>query len=206
MATMNPYYFCDSDVGPVYDVAHFSPFKAVQMGLVALILSALIGVAAAYVWNPDWFIRNPSKVWADAHQDIKDLKREHPRGTMIGVAVAGLCSAFCAVGALSCLANAVSRNYYIRVGEEGVSLRLPDGFFAAFELDVPWSQVKKLQVVQIKQLGSLSQSAGNVGGKLQLATKDGLNRCFMLDDFREDAWLIYKRIQEAMDLQPAALA
>jgi hypothetical protein len=206
MTTMNPYYANESSVGAVFDVAHFSRFKALKMAVVGFVFAALVGVAAVYVWNPDWLLPRPPSWFADANQDVKDLARQHPLGLKIGVGVAALFALIFAAASLSCIVNAYSGAYFIRVGENGLSLRLPDTFFSTFERDIDWSQVDKLTVVQEKYVGSLSRNAGNIGGELRLRTHDGLNRALRLDCFREDAWLIHQRIEEAMNTQAAVLA
>jgi len=203
--TMNAYYAHESEVGPVFDVARYSRGKSIWIGLVAIGFASLIGLAAVYVWNPDWINSNPSKIWAEAHQETKDLMRQHPQGTKAGVAVAGLFSLLVAGAGLSCFAGAVSGGFYIRVGEGGMSLRVPDGFVGTFERDIPWSDVSKLVVVQVNQLGAMSRNAGNLGGELVLQTHDGLKRVLPLNYFKEDAWLIHQRMNEAREMRPAEL-
>ena len=206
MSEMNPYYAHDSEVGPVFDVAHFSPRKAVFTAFIAFGAAGFVSVVAAYAWNPSWIIHDPPEVIADAVHETKNLMRQHPQGVKIGVAVAALLTFVFAAAGLSCIADAIKADYYIRVGEGGLSLRLPDRFFGAFERDVAWPDVDKLTVVQEKYLGAMSQSAGNIGGELRLRTHDGVNRDLRLDHFREDAWLIYNRIQEATRMHPAVFA
>ncbi len=63
----------------------------------------------------------------DATQETKDLMRSHPQGVKIGVAIVSLFVILCLAGTVSCAANAASGDYYIRVGEGGPSLRVPDG-------------------------------------------------------------------------------
>ena len=203
--TLNAYYAHDSEVGPVFDVARFSRGKSLWMGLVGIGFACLVGLAAAYVWNPDWLNSNPSKAWAKAHQQTKDLMREHPQGTKAGVAVAGLFGLLFLTAGLSGVAQALSGGYFIRVGEGGLSLRVPAGVWSALQRDIPWGEVAQLTVVQEKRLGSLSRSSGNIGGELQLQTHDGQNRVISLVCFKEDAWLIYERINQARDTRPAEL-
>jgi hypothetical protein len=206
MTTMNPYYARESDVGPVFDVAHYSSRKAIGTAVIGLVFGALVALAAAYVWAPDRVLAHPPKWYADAHQEAKDAIRQHPFGFHVGVGVAALFAALCVAGAASCLVNATTGNYYVRVGEGGVSLRVPDGIFSTFERDLAWSDIAKLKVVQEKQIGAMSKGSGNLGGRLELRTYDGLNKILRLDHFREDAWLIYKRIDESREMQTAVLA
>ncbi len=63
----------------------------------------------------------------DATQETKDLMWIHPQGVKIGVAIASLFVILCLAGTVSCAANAASSEYYIHVGEGGLSLRVPDG-------------------------------------------------------------------------------
>jgi hypothetical protein len=206
MATMNSYYAHETEVGPVFDVAHFAPHKAIFTGLIALGAAGLIGVVATYMWDPSWLISHPPKYIADAVRETKEFTQLHPQGVTIGVAIGAVLALVFAAAGVSCLLEAVHGDYYIRVGEGGLSLRLPDGFFGAFERDYGWDEIAKLTVVQEKYLGSMSQSAGNIGGEMRLRTHDGGDRSLRLDHFREDAWLIYNRIQEAQRMRTAVLA
>lgn len=206
MSDMNAYYAYESDVGPVFDVAHFSPIRSLWMGVVGLGFAAVIGVVAAYVWSPDWIVPHPPEWFFDANQETRDIAQQHPLGVTIGVGTAALFALVCAAAGVSGIASAFSSNYYIRVGENGLSLRVPDGLFRSFQRDLEWSEVAKLTVVQEKYIGSMSRNAGNTGGYLRLRTHDGLDRVLRLDCFREDAWLIHQRIEEAMNTRLAVLA
>lgn len=203
---MNPYYARQSDVGPVFDVAHYSPRRAIGTAVIGLIFGLVLGVGAVYLWNPDWVVNHPPKWYAKAHQEAKDAMRKHPLGFQVGAGAAGLFSLLCLAAGTSCFTNAVTRNYYVRVGEGGVSLRLPDGIFATFERDLPWSDIAKLKVVQEKQAGAMSVNSGNLGARLELRTYDGLDKTLRLDHFRENGWLIYNRISESREMQTAVLA
>jgi hypothetical protein len=203
--TLNAYYAHDSEVGPVFDVAKYSRAKSLWMGMVGIVIAILVGLAAAYFWNPDWIISKPSKVWAKAHQETKDLMRQHPQGTKVGVAVAGLFGLLFLAAGLSAVVQAVSGDYFVRAGEGGLSLRMPAGLLGIFERDIPWDDVDQLKVVQERQIGALSRNAGNLGGYMRLKTHDGLSRVITLAFFKEDAWLIYDRIMEARDTRPAEL-
>jgi hypothetical protein len=203
---MNPYYAHESAVGPVFDVAHHSRFKALVMGLIALGFAGLISWGAAYFWNPDWVVSEPSQGFAEAHQEAKDFAQQHPWGVITGVGIAALFALLCVAGAASCVVEAVSGDYYIRAGEGGLSMRVPGRLFGVLQRDFHWSEIADLTVIQRKRMGSMSRSAGNLGGELQLRTHDGFSRDVRLDHFREDAWLIYQRIEEAMEMRPAVLA
>jgi hypothetical protein len=206
MTDMNPYYAHESSVGPVFDVAHFSRFKSLWMGVVGLIFAAVVAVAATYVWSPDWIVPNPPDWFMDGNKEIKDLAREYPTGVKIGVGTAGLFALLFAAAGLTGIANAFCGDYYIRVGERGLSFRVPDSFFTAFERDIEWAQIAEITVVHEKYIGSMSRNAGNVGGEIRLRTYDGSDRVLRLDCFREDAWLIHQRIEEAMETRPAVPA
>ena len=200
---MHSYYAHESEVGPVYDVANFSRSKSLMLAFASLVFAGLVGFGAVYFWNPDWIASEPSVIWADAHQETKDLMRQHPLGVKIGVTVASLFSVLCLAMTASCVANAVSADYYIRVGEGGLSLRVPDGLWSTYQRDIPWPDVAQLKVVQEKRFGALSRNDGNIGGELQLRTHDGTTRIVRLDQFRQDAWLIHQRIEEAKDMHPS---
>jgi hypothetical protein len=203
MTSMNSYYGHESAVGPVFDVAHYSPFKATLLALTWLGFAAFVGLGAAYAWNPDWIISQPHEVFAEAHQEAKGWLGDHPWGVTIGVGLAAFFALLGLAGAASCLVAAWSGNFYLRAGAGGLSLRVPDLLAGATERDLAWSEIESLTVVQEKHLGSLSQSAGNLGGELQLCTHDGWSHDIRLDEFREDAWLIYERIEEAREMQAA---
>jgi len=206
MTDMNAYYAHESSVGSVFDVAHFSRFRSLWMGIIGLGFAAAVAVAALYVWNPDWIVIHPPDWFLNGNQEIKDLARQHPLGVKIGVGAGALFALVFGAAGLSGIASALSGNSYIRVGERGMSLRLPDSFFSSFEHDIDWDQIDQLTVVQEKYIGSMSRNTGNIGGELQLRTHDGLDRSLRLDCFREDAWLIHQRIQEAMNTRPAVFA
>lgn len=206
MTTMNPYYAHPSDVGPVFDVAHFSRRKALNIAVVGLILGVMIGAASVYAWNPDLILSHPPKWYAKGHEQVKELVDKYPIGAKVGVGVGALVAGFCLVGGVSFLMNAIAGNFYVRVGEGGVSLRVPDGVFTTFERDLPWSDISKLKVVQEKQAGAMSVNSGNVGTVLELRTHSGLKKSLRLDQFRENGWIIYNRIDESRDMHPAALA
>jgi hypothetical protein len=196
---MNSYYAHESAVGPVFDVAHYSRLKALWMALLWLGFAGFVGLGAAYAWDPDWINSSPSADWAKAHQELKDFLLDHPWGVNVGVGLAVMFAVLGLTAGVSCLVSLVSGNYYVRVGEGGISLRVPD-VLGALERDLAWSEIALLKVVQEKYLGSLSQSSGNIGGELQLRTHDGWSRDVRLDHFREDAWLIYNRIEEARQM------
>ena len=203
MTTMIGYYAHASEVGPVFDVANYSRLKAIMMAFIAFGFGCLVALGAAYFWNPDSIISEPSEVWADAHKETKELIRQHPLGVKIGVGCAALFALLCFAGTISCVANAASNDFYIRVGEGGISLRVPDGLFGTFGQDLPWSQIARLTVVQEKKFGAMSRSSGNTGGELQLCTHDGLVKAIRLDHFRQDAWLIHQRIEESREMRLA---
>jgi hypothetical protein len=203
MTSMTGYYAHASEVGPVFDVANYSRSKAMKMAIIAFGFGCLVALGAVYFWNPDWIVSEPSEVWASAHAETKELMRQHPLGVKVGVVCAALFALLCFTGTVSCMANAMSGDFYIRVGEGGISLRVPDGLFGRFCQDLSWQEVASITVVQEKQLGAMSRSSGNTGGELRLRTHEGLAKDIRLDDFRQDAWLIHQRIEEARELQVA---
>ena len=203
MKSMNPYYARESDVGDVFDVAHYSCGKSIYTGILACGFGAAIAVAALYVWEPTLLLTEPSEIWADAQQVIVDLKKEHPQGVLIGVCVAGLFALLCLAGAVSQFANAASGDFYLRVGEVGMSIRAPQVLAGAFVRDVLWDDVAKLTVVQVKRFGAMSRGSGNLGGELKVQLRSGEKFEISLDEFREDAWLIYDRIEETREMRAA---
>ena len=205
MTELNPYYAHESSVGPVFDVAHFSRFRSLWMGLVGLAFAAVLAIVAAFFWNPDWIVPHPPHWFLDGNREIKSIAHQHPLGLAIGVGAAALFALIFAAAGLSGILSAYSGKYYIRAGERGMSLRLPDSFFSSFDRDFEWSEIAQLTVVQERLVGSMSRNAGNIGGELRIRTEDGLDRVLRLDCFREDAWLIHQRIEDAMDTRPAVL-
>ena len=161
---MNPYYSHESDVGPVYDVATYSRVKPIVTAITALAFAFFTGLGAVYFWNPDLIDPEPSEMWADAHQEAKDMMKDHPIGLKVGVGFTALFSAFCLAMTISFLCNSVSGQYHIRVGEGGISLRVPNGLASVLEKDVPWSDIARLKVIQEKRVGAMSRNAGNTGG------------------------------------------
>ncbi len=205
MTTMNPEYAFTSDVGPVFDVATFSRGKTLMTGATAIVFAALIGGSALYVWNPQWLVQEPPQWFADAHQDMQDVWRTHPRVTSIGVATAAVLAGLCGAAAVSCIAGALWGSYYLRAGEGGVSLRVPNGF-GTLAVDLSWQEIAKLTVVQEKKFGSLSRNAGNVGASLSIKTCAGKKYYCRLDAFSQPGYLIHQRIEEAREMRPAVLA
>lgn len=205
MTAMNPYYASESEVGPVFDVATFSPIKAVAMGLSGLVFAALVGGAALYMWNPTWLVPQPPQPLAEANREIARLWRDHPQGMKYGVGGAGCVAVFFAMISCSYWYQACTGPTYFRVGEGGISFRTSRGF-GALALDLPWDEITQLKVVQEKRLGALSRNAGNLGGYLTLRTRSHGSLYVGLNDFREPAHLIYDRIQEAMQTRPADLS
>jgi hypothetical protein len=205
MLEMNPYYARESHVGPVFDVATFSRGKALTLGTSGLVFAVLVGAAAVYVWNPNLVLPHAPKWFADGNRETLQLWKDYPRGTPAGVAGAGLIATLFLGASLSYLYQSFTGDSYIRVGEGGLSFRVPHGW-GCLALDVPWDEVVELKVTQVKRLGSLSQNAGNIGGHFTLRTCSHGNHFVSLDDFCEPAHVIYKRIEEARETRPAELA
>lgn len=205
MTMMNPEYAFQSDVGPVFDVATFSRGKSLMTGVTGVVFGALIGGAALYVWNPDWVVSDPPKWFADAHQDVRDVWRTHPRITAISVSTAAALAGLCAVAAVCCINGALWGTYYLRAGEGGISLRVPDGL-GTLAADLSWQEIAKLTVVQEKKFGSMSRNSGNVGASLSIRTCAGKKYYCRLDAFSQPGYLIHQRIEEAREMRPAVLA
>lgn len=204
MIEMSSGYAHESEIGPVFDVATFSPRKAIITAIVGTCFAAAVGGMAVYVWNPDWIVSNPAYGMTKANQEIRDLWRDHPRWCAVGVSVAGLLSAFLAAVSGKCWWDAWSGGYYLRASEAGLAMFVPNGW-GLLKLHVPWTEVEQVTVTQEKRLGSLSRSAGNIGASLSLRLSDGREYELRLDHFRQDGWLIHERLQEAQQMRAAAL-
>jgi hypothetical protein len=204
MIEMNPYYARPSRVGPVFDVASFSVARAVVTGVFGLGLTAMVGVAVVYVWNPSLLSRPPD--WfADTHQEVQELWKRYPRGTPIGLGVGALVTLVFLAASIAFLRSALVNDYYVRAGAGGLSLRVPYSF-AVQELDVAWEDIVQLTVIQKKQLGALARHAGNLDALLRLELRGGDKHEVDLDHFRQPGYLIYDRLQEARQMRPAVLA
>jgi hypothetical protein len=204
MIEMNPYYARESEVGLVFDVATFSRLKALAMGLSGLVFGVLVGAAALYVWQPNSVLPHAPKWIADGNRETLQLWKDYPLGTPLCVGGVGLFAAIFLGGSLSYLFQTLTGDFYVRVGEGGVSFRVPQGF-STLALDLTWDEILKLTVTQEKQLGSLSRNVGNIGGHFTIRTRSHGNVFVCLNDFREPAHLIHRRIQEARDTRPAEL-
>jgi hypothetical protein len=204
MIEMNPYYARESEVGPVFDVATFSRGKALGMGITGLVFGVVVAAAVVYAWNPTRIMPRPPRQLADLNRETARLWRDHPQAMPYGLSTAGLVAAFFLVASGAYLYQSLTGDMYLRVGEGGLSLRVPNGFHP-LELDLPWNEIDQLTVTQRRQVGALSRNAGNLGGDLTLRTRSHGQVFVGLDDFREPAHLIYNRIQEARQTRPAEL-
>lgn len=204
MIEMNPYYARESQVGPVFDVATFSSRKALMIGFSGFVFAALVGGAALYAWKPTLLMPHPPQPIVEINREIAKLWRDYPQGTPYGIAGMGLVAGFFVLAAGSYLYQSFTGEMYLRVGEDGISFCVPRGF-GTLAHDLPWNEIEDLTVTQIKQFGSLSRNAGNLGGHLTLRTRSHGKLFIPLDDFREPAHLIYDRIREAQETRPAEL-
>lgn len=213
MIEMNPYYAHDSEVGPVFDVAHWSRGKNVFSGMTTFIFGAVIASAMVLAWKPTLVWEKPPKVVRDIHKETLKLEREHKWVAYGGTAVAGLFGYVALVGSCALLIDAAVGSYYFRAGPHGLSFHVPNGLdwlrlglvFRELRRDVPYSQIKRWEVVQHRRLGALSRNVGNIMAFFKLETMDGKKEEFNLDCFREPAYLIYERIQQAAEMVPADL-
>jgi hypothetical protein len=204
MVEMNSYYAHESQVGPVFDAATHSRRKGVMTGAAGLVMGALLAVATIYAWDPDWLIADPPSWLSEAQQEVKDLWRLQPRWTPIGVGIGGSLGALFLTMGCVYIVQALTCEFYVRVGEGGISLCVPEGF-GKLQLDLPWEEIDQLTVVQEKQLGALSRNAGNIGAYLDLRTHTHGRRNVRLDDFREPGHLIHSRIMEASETRSASM-
>lgn len=201
MVEMNAYYARQSDVGPVFDVATYSPLKAAVMGFTGLVFTTLFGAAIVYVWDPTSLVAKPLESIAEAQRDVQNLWRDHFTYTAIGLGVAGTITLGILAASVRCFVEACQADFFIRVGEGGISIYAPQGMRAK-RLDLPWSEIRDLTVFQLKKLGAMSRNTGNVRAELRLKTNAGESYVFPLDNFQQPAYLIHQRINEAMEMRP----
>ncbi len=213
MIEMNPYYAHPSAVGPVFDVAHFSRWKSLHMGLAAAVFGVLATALLVVAWKPDLVFDKPPKIVEDLHKETLELREKKPWYALGGTAIVGLVAFVGIAGACCSLGNAIGGNYYFRAGPGGLSLRVPGTLdwkalglrYRVIEMDVPAEWIESWEIVQGKRIGSLSGSAGNLYGLFSMKLDDGRHIGFGLDCFREPARIIYDRIKESQQMVPARL-
>lgn len=214
MIEMNPYYAHPSDVGPVFDVATWSPRKVLTAAVVGLLLGMAFALAAAYLWNPALFAARPPGWLKEFNQEMARATKQHPWGMLGFKGFLALLAFVFLVGGVSCFADVCRGGYYFRAGPGGLSLRVSNGPSLqtlglgsnALVLDIPWDEIADYRIVQNKRLGSLSRDAGNLNAYFQLNTVDGREHQFSLDVFREPARIIDSKIRDAVQMVPAQFA
>jgi hypothetical protein len=173
--------------------------------MLALMIGAGLAFSTAWFYQPAWFGGRPkNEEFRKLYDEVAALKKKHTKAFHGGLAVAGLIAWFFTGAGTASLWNARG-GYFIRCGAGGVSVRVPLGldwkkaFFAAetLERDIPWSEIECLTVTQVKQLGALSRTAGNVGGDIELRLRNGKSHWFGVELFGEPAYMIHERINEA---------
>jgi hypothetical protein len=211
MVVITPYDAYPSSVGPVFDVATWSRRKVATMALIALPLGLVLAACAVCFWNPHVLAGHLPKGLKDVPLGILRLHRQHPWLRPVGAGGLGVLGFFFCAVAVASFIDCFTADYYLRVGRGGISLRVAGALDPAkfllrskvLELELPWDDVADWRVVQVKQLGSLSRNGGNIGGDLKLRTTDGRKHDISLDVFREPAFIIHSRIQDALEMVPA---
>ena len=213
MIEMSPEFAQESQVGPVFDITSWSPSKSIWMGLVALVFASVTLATATFLWYPKIMEGKMPAGTEQVISDVLDAQRNHKWEMRGGIAAAGIVGLFILVAAIASLRDGFSGRYYFRAGRGGLSLRLPQGLdwrqgglaFAALELDLPWNEIDGLSVIQRKQLGSMSRSAGNIGAELNLVLRSGQRHSINLDVLEAPAYRIHERLIESQEMVPADL-
>jgi hypothetical protein len=208
MIEMSPAFSHESKVGPVFDITSWSPTKSICMGLMALVFASVTLATATFLWHPKIMAGNMPAGSEQLISDLQDAHRNHRWEMRGGIAVAGFVGLFILVAAIASLRDGFSGRYYFRAGPGGLSLRLPQGLdwqqgglaFAALELDLPWNAIDGLTVIQRKQLGSMSRSAGNIGAELNIVMRSGQRHIINLDGLEAAAYLIHERLDEYQEM------
>jgi len=210
MMTMSSAYSHESPVGPVFDITSWSASKNIWMGLVGSVFATAALATALFLWQPKMMDGRMPKGAEHVISDVLWAHREHPWEMRGIIALAGGMGWLFTVAALSGLRDGFSGRYYFRAGPGGLSLRLPQGvswrhggFVSAVqELDIPWNEIDGLIVMQTKQLGSMSRSAGNLGAGLKIVTRSGRTHDISLNGLEAAAYLIHERLMEAQEMVP----
>ena len=210
MIEMNPFYAHESSVGPVFDVATWSPRKAFVTAVFCLIGGIAFAGIAAYAWFPDLLFDEPPAAFESFGEEIGNLKEEHPWATQVGIGFVALIGFLGLAGACSSTVNCFSGDYHFRAGPGGFSIRVPDGLdlttfgltSKVLDLDIPGGEIADWQIVQHKQVGALSRNAGNTMAFFKLRTTTGKRHEFSVDQFREPSRIIYSKIEDAFQMVP----
>ena len=210
MIEMNPFYAHESSVGPVFDVATWSPRKALGMAIICLIVGMAFAGGAAYAWAPGLFADKPPKALESLDEEIADLKEQYPLRTQVGIGFAALIGFLGLAGACSSTVNFLSGDYYFRAGAGGISIRVPDGLdlttfgltSKVLQLDLSHEEIDDWSITQHKRAGAMSRDAGNIMAFLKLRTVAGKKYEFSLDHFREPARIISNKIEDAFQMVP----
>jgi len=213
MAQLNPHDVRQSPVGPVFDVATWSPRKAVSAGVLGVVLGLVLAGLAVYAWDPHWIV-DPAPQWLEGlNSQVAHLKDSRPSETRGAIALAGLVAVVFLLGGVSCLLGPTDRGYYFRVGPGGISLRLPRNPVwnriglgsKVLCLDVRWEDIASCNVVQIRPLGSQQAKTANENVYLRLKTTAGRRYRISFAAFREHAQIIAVWFEEARQMTLAQL-
>lgn len=211
MIEMNPFYSHPSPVGPVFDVATWSRGKTWFMAVSTLLVGSLVVAAMVLAWQPTLLLEDPPEVIAGFHEETLKLANDNPWAAYAGSAVVGLVGLFALAAAIASAIDATRGGYYFRVGPGGISLCVPHGLdfsrlcltFERLDVDLPMNQIVDWTIVQHKQMGSMSRSAGNVMAFLKIRMANGTKEEFNLDCFREPSFVIHSKINDALQMVPA---
>ncbi len=211
MIVMNPYYAHPSSVGPVFDVADWSPRKIMITALLGLALALCLALCGLYFWNPKLFADYLPKFFGQVTTEVLRLHRKYAWSKYAGAAGLAFLAYLFLAGGISCIGDLLSGNYYFRAGPGGLCIRVPDGLdvtkfalksnITSFEL--PWDKIAVWTVVQVKEYGSVSRYSGNLGGYLKLSTFKAQKYSLSLNCFREPPFVIRDKIQDAVQMVPA---
>lgn len=205
MSYLDSGYAIESAVGPVYDLTKWSGRGYLGMALAALVFAVGSLAATAFVWDSTWFFKTPPAELKDAVAEVDAAWKSNPLAMQAGVTVGALFGLFCLMATSITLTDAFRNDYFFRAGPGGVWLRLPNGISWAhgglmskpLELELPWDQIRKVEVLQVKQFGALSRNAGNLRAQMTLATRSGEKHVLQLDGLEAAAYLIHERLNEA---------
>jgi hypothetical protein len=198
-------YTVESAVGPVWDLTRWSGRGHLGMGFAALAIAVGSLAAAAFVWDSTWFFDRPPAELKQAVAELNGAWKTHPLAMQAGVAVGASFGVLCLLGASAMFTDAFRDDYFFRAGPGGVWLRLPHGLSWAhlglvskpIELELPWEEIAKIEVTQVKQAGSLSRNAGNLRAEMAIRARSGERHVLQLDGLEAAAYLIHERLNEA---------
>jgi len=206
---VNPYYASESAVGPVFDVATWRKSKLLSANFAfALGMFVVCGTVTVVMLYPG-VLNYFAQEWATSlRRTIDEGYRDHLWPLRGGTFVCALLTYMgFAVGIADRIALSQGE-FYLRAGPGGFSLRVPNGldsfcpWYKIHALDVAWNDIERWKIVQRKQFGAISPNAGNLGADLHLRLKNGRRHTIRLNDFREPGRIIWRKIEDAVEMVP----